>query len=79
MLKISPDTCETTALFWDCECREAYIHPALELDCPRCQAMRDEQPDARIQEVMQHPRLILSALENAWQRLGIFPLQPLSN
>lgn len=45
------DDCETTEAFWDCECHESYIHPRNESWCSRCGAKRDDQPDARINEV----------------------------
>jgi hypothetical protein len=44
----------TTPLFWDCECMEAYIHPASQETCLACGAGRDEQPDARVEEVLRH-------------------------
>jgi hypothetical protein len=44
----------TTPLFWDCECMEDYIHPASESRCLRCGAARDESPDSRVREVLNH-------------------------
>lgn len=37
--------------FWDCECVGEYIQPNTLEACPRCGAMRDEQPPARIDEI----------------------------
>lgn len=45
--------CETTDEFWDCECEKDYIHSHAELDiCPRCAALKDDQPDSRKAEVI---------------------------
>jgi hypothetical protein len=40
----------TTPLFWDCE--QDYIHPASQEACPACGAVREDQPDARVDEVL---------------------------
>lgn len=45
------DDCMTTPAFWDCECEENYIHPRNISRCGRCGAKRDDQPDARLDEV----------------------------
>ena len=41
----------TTMLFWDCECREDYIHPRDMLMCEKCGYFKDECPDSRINEI----------------------------
>ena len=41
----------TTPEYWDCECDKDYIHHAHELFCQRCGAFKDDQPDARVDEV----------------------------
>jgi len=51
---IGRDTFYTTSLFWDCECEEHYIHPAYQDQCLVCGAYRDEQPDARVDEILDH-------------------------
>jgi hypothetical protein len=38
--------------FYDCECESDYIHPKGQV-CPRCNADEDEQPDARVAELIQ--------------------------
>lgn len=43
---------QTTDLYWDCECTEHFIHPK---DCPKCKicgAVREDQPDSRVPEVV---------------------------
>jgi hypothetical protein len=45
-------TIKTTEQYWDCECRENFIHPAAVNHCPRCDTYRDEQPDSRVNEVL---------------------------
>jgi len=44
-------TFRTTSDFWDCECPHDYIHSSDEDECPKCGAIREEQPDATIEEV----------------------------
>ena len=44
----------TTSLFWDCECEQCYIHDLTEGDCPVCGVQRQDAPDARAIEVVQH-------------------------
>jgi len=41
----------TTPTHWDCECKENYIHPHSQTRCRKCGAKRDDQPDARVNEV----------------------------
>ena len=41
----------TTPQYWDCECRNLYIHGRTEFACRRCGAERDEQPDSHVSEV----------------------------
>ena len=45
--------CQTTPLFWDCECEKDYITPYSEFGtCARCGANDSRQPDSRIAEVI---------------------------
>ena len=48
------DTFYTTSLFWDCECEEMYIHPSFQDDCLLCGSSREDQPNARVDEVINH-------------------------
>jgi len=41
-----------TDQFWDCDCKKYYIHPRNEEECQVCHCHRDEQPDARVEEVL---------------------------
>ena len=43
--------CETTSEYWDCECKENYIHPKTEESCAKCGLKREDQPDSRVNEV----------------------------
>lgn len=43
---------QATSLFWDCECKDNYIHRVTDNVCIRCGAVRDEQPDSRVNEVL---------------------------
>ena len=51
-LEIFTDGLILTSLFWDCECEHAYVHPQSIEACPRCRAIRDEQPDSHANEVL---------------------------
>ena len=38
--------------YWDCACEHKYIHlKAVTLECPRCGAREQEQPDSRVREI----------------------------
>ncbi len=43
----------TCGLFWDCECKDAFIHLFTEDSCPICKARREEQPPSRVNEILQ--------------------------
>ena len=45
---------ETTDLFWDCECKDDYIHYKKEVLCPLCGATAETQPDSRVNEVKKY-------------------------
>ena len=45
------DRVELTDEFWDCECEKDYIRSKTEVNCSKCGAFRDEQPDSRQEEV----------------------------
>lgn len=45
-------TINTTEHFWDCECKDDYIHSKMIMWCFRCTAKRDEQPDSHLEEVI---------------------------
>jgi hypothetical protein len=44
--------CETTPLFWDCECTSLYLHTKDEKRCLICGVYQEEQPDSMITEVL---------------------------
>ena len=46
------DKVETTEKYWDCECKNDYIHPRTMTVCPVCGAVAEDQPDSRINEVL---------------------------
>ncbi len=46
----------TTDLFWDCECKENYIHPQARKHCEKCGVLEEDMPSARITEVLQHAK-----------------------
>ena len=45
-LQLTPD-------YWDCECRNNYIHKKEETTCRICQTFSENQPDSRVDEVKQ--------------------------
>jgi len=51
---IGRDTFYTTALFWDCECDDNYIFPIYLPMCGQCASRREDQPNARVEEVLRH-------------------------
>lgn len=53
LIEVHGDGLCTTPLFWDCECENNYIHPASDESCILCGAIREEQPDSRVDEVLQ--------------------------
>ena len=44
----------TTTLFWDCECRDNYIHPKDELACKECGCKAEDMPDSMLREVIRN-------------------------
>lgn len=42
----------TNPNYWDCECREKFIHRREQDYCPRCGAWREDQPDSRVNEIV---------------------------
>lgn len=42
----------TTEEYWDCECEKDYIHSRFDRKCPKCGARREDQPNARVVEVL---------------------------
>lgn len=46
-----PDNIELSPDYWDCECKYFYIHSNREEVCPRCDALRDEMPSSRVNEI----------------------------
>lgn len=47
-----PKGAETTERYWDCECKNNYIHPKTQTVCPVCGTAAEAQPDSRINEVL---------------------------
>lgn len=43
---------KTTEKYWDCECKENFIHPKTQAQCYICGALAEEQPDSRVNEVV---------------------------
>lgn len=52
-LEEATDEIVTTSVFWDCECEKGYIRHKEEENCPHCKANREEQPDSRLNEVVE--------------------------
>ncbi len=67
---IGRDTFYTSSLFWDCECDEYYIHPVYQDECLMCSARREDQPDARVDEILSHTRGLPSDLLQVIEKLA---------
>lgn len=61
----------TVSGFWDCECRNNYIHSVGdETNCSRCGAVHDKQPDSRLNEILiMRPYLLLTKERRIAQRI----------
>ena len=59
---IGRDAFYTTSLFWDCECEEEYIQPAFQDYCLLCGSSREDQPDARVDEVLKYKNYLSNDL-----------------
>lgn len=46
------DDVKTTEKYWDCECKNNFIHPKVQAKCNICGALAEEQPDSRENEVL---------------------------
>lgn len=44
---------ETNPNYWDCSCKENYIHPKVEMKCYVCGALQEDMPDSRSNEVQE--------------------------
>ena len=44
---------KTTEAYWDCECDENYIHSKEVTQCNVCGAVREDQPESRVKEVVE--------------------------
>lgn len=42
----------TTSFFWDCECKDNFIHPNSKRVCFDCNSVASDQPDSRVSEVV---------------------------
>lgn len=51
---IGRDIFYTSSLFWDCKCEEYYIHPVYQDQCLACKARQEDQPNARVDEILDH-------------------------
>ncbi|KAF0153030.1 MAG: hypothetical protein FD143_470 [Ignavibacteria bacterium] len=45
--------------YWDCECVENYIHPITENHCEKCNALEEDSPNSRENEVIEYIHRIL--------------------
>jgi hypothetical protein len=43
---------QTTSYFWDCECKDKFIHPKDQKVCFDCNMVAADQPDSRVAEVV---------------------------
>lgn len=62
LLKANKDQVNTTDLFWDCECKEHYVHPKTQKICLRCFTNCDDQPDSRTDEAARYGLLVCAPI-----------------
>jgi hypothetical protein len=43
---------QITPFYWDCECKDKFIHPKVQKVCSACNAVAVDQPDSRVNEVV---------------------------
>ena len=62
----------TTDLYWDCDCKEDYIHRSSQKFCQKCNANRDDWPSSRRDEVLAKFNLTEGELEEKEEQHEIF-------
>ena len=62
----------TTPKYWDCECKDMYIRSATQSACGACGAVREEQPDSRVEEVVVDLQKELSILDEVIDKVECF-------
>lgn len=67
---IGRDIFYTTSLFWDCDCEEDYIQPAFMDECILCGMRREDQPDARVDEVLKYKSFLPNELAQVVEALA---------
>lgn len=50
--------------YWNCKCKENYIHPKTQAMCPYCGAWANEQPDSDAKEVEEMLKILETKLEH---------------
>ena len=50
----NPEKIVTTPEYWDCNCKNDYIHPKSQKFCSLCNTHQDDAPDSRVYEVLGH-------------------------
>lgn len=43
---------KTTEKYWDCGCKDNFIHPKTQNQCKICGTVAEEQSDSRVNEVL---------------------------
>jgi hypothetical protein len=57
----------TDPRYWECECEHNYIHNKTADICPLCETHQDDQPDARIHELLNCIELCQCVLDDFMQ------------
>lgn len=55
---IGTEQIKTTEKYWDCECKDNFIHPKTQIMCNICGATAEEQSDSRVNEVLEQGFLL---------------------
>jgi hypothetical protein len=64
--------------FWDCECKDNYLHPKSETTCNECGALAIDQPDSRENEVKTQP-IKKDLYENIRNQIRVYVLDCLAD
>ena len=54
---------KTTRFFWNCKCKQHYTHPKTYPECITCGAIREDQPDSKVEEAIEFIKKFATTVE----------------
>jgi hypothetical protein len=54
---------KTTRFFWNCKCKQHYTHPKTYPECITCGAIREDQPDSKVEEAIEFIKKFTTTVE----------------